>query len=58
MPTATGSFANMVKAGNSTDHAIKNGRIDIGESNSKPKGIIFILADSSRVKYSPCDQSK
>ena len=28
MPTATGSFANMVKASNLIDHAIKNGRID------------------------------
>ena len=37
MPTATGSFANMVKAGNLIDHAIKNGRIDTEESNSKPK---------------------
>ena len=37
MPTATGSFANMVKAGNFIDHAIKNGRIDTGETSSKPK---------------------
>ena len=37
MPTATGSFANMVKAGNLIDHAIKNGRIDTGKSSSKPK---------------------
>ena len=37
MPRATGSFANMVKTGNLIDHAIKNGRIDIGESSSKPK---------------------
>ena len=27
----------MVKAGNLIDHAIKNGKIDIGESSSKPK---------------------
>ena len=37
IPTATRSFANMVKAGNLIDHAIKNGRIDVGESSSKPK---------------------
>ena len=37
MPTATGSFANMVKADNLIDHAIKNGRIDIGENSSRPK---------------------
>ena len=37
MPTETRSFANMVKAGNLIDHAIKNGKIDIGESSSKPK---------------------
>ena len=37
MPTAIGSFANMVKAGNLIDYVIKNGRIDIRESGSKPK---------------------
>ena len=37
MPTTTGNFANMVKAGNFIDHAIKNGKIDTGESSSKPK---------------------
>ena len=37
MPTTTRSFANMVKAGNLIDHAIKNGRIDTSESSSKPK---------------------
>ena len=37
MPTAMGSFANMIKAGNLVDHAIKNGRIDMGENSSKPK---------------------
>ena len=37
MLIATGSFANMVKAGNLIDHAIKNGGIDIGKSSSKPK---------------------
>ena len=37
MPTATGSFANMIKVGNLVDHAFKNGMIDIGESSSKPK---------------------
>ena len=37
IPTATRSFANMVKAGNLIDHAIKNGRTDVGESSSKPK---------------------
>ena len=35
MPTATGSFANMIKADNLVDHTIKNGRIDMGESNSR-----------------------
>ena len=37
MSTATGNFANMVKAGNLIDHAIKNGKIDTSETNSKPK---------------------
>ena len=31
------SFANMVKASNLNDHAIKNCRIDTGESSSKSK---------------------
>ena len=35
MPTATGSFANMIKTGNLVDHAIKNDRIDMGESSSR-----------------------
>ena len=37
MYAATGSFANMIKAGNVIDHAIKNGKIDIWESSAKPK---------------------
>ena len=37
MHTATRSFANMVKAENLVDHAIKNDKIDLGESSSKPK---------------------
>ena len=37
MHAATESFANMVKAGNLVDHAIKNGKIDLEESSSKPK---------------------
>ena len=37
MPMATRSFANMVKVGNLIDNAIKNSRIDIGESSSRPK---------------------
>ena len=37
MPTAIGSFASMVKAGNLIDHVIKNVRIDTGESSFKPK---------------------
>ena len=37
MHAATKSFANMVKAGNLVDHAIKNCKIDLGESSSKPK---------------------
>ena len=41
MPTTTGSFANMVKTGNLIDHAIKNDRIDTGESSSKPKRCNF-----------------
>ena len=41
MHAATGSFANMVKAENLVDHAIKNGKIDLGESSSKPKRVIF-----------------
>ena len=41
MHAATRSFANMVKAGNLVDHAIKNGKIDLGESSSKPKRLNF-----------------
>ena len=37
MYAATRSFANMIKVGNVIDHAIKNGKIDLGESSSKPK---------------------
>ena len=37
MPITTGSFANMIKLGNLVDHAIKNGKINMGESSSKPK---------------------
>ena len=37
MPTTTRIFTNTVKTGNLIDHAIKNGRIDIGESSSKPR---------------------
>ena len=37
MPTATGSFANMVKAENWIDHAIKNGRIDTQKISFRPK---------------------
>ena len=37
MPTATRSFANMVKVSNLIDHSIKNGKINTGESSSKPK---------------------
>ena len=42
MPTVTGSFANMVKVSNLIDHAIKNGRIDTGESSFKPKRSNFL----------------
>ena len=41
MPTATGSFANMIKVDNLIDHVVKNIKIDIGKSSSKPKGGIF-----------------
>ena len=37
MPTVIESFTNMVKAGNLIDHSIKNGKINTGESSSKPK---------------------
>ena len=37
MYAATGSFANMIKVGNVVDHAIKNGKIDLEKSSSKPK---------------------
>ena len=37
MHAATGSFANMVKTGNLVDHAIKNDKIDLRESSSKPR---------------------
>ena len=42
MPMATGSFANMVKAGNLIDHAIKNGRIDTQKSSFRPKRSNFL----------------
>ena len=41
MHTVTGSFANIIKAGNLVDHAIKNGKIDLRESSSKPTRINF-----------------
>ena len=31
------SFANMIKVENLVDHAIKNDKIDLGESSSKPR---------------------
>ena len=37
MPMATSSFANMVKTGNLINHAIKNDKIDTGESSFRPK---------------------
>ena len=37
MLIATGSFANMVKVSNLIDHTIKNDRIDIEKSSTKPK---------------------
>ena len=37
MYAVTGSFVNMIKAENVIDHAIKNGKIDLGKSSSKPK---------------------
>ena len=37
MPIAIESFANMVKAGNLIDYAIKNDKIDTGESDFRPK---------------------
>ena len=42
MPVVTGSFANMIKACNLIDHTIKNGRIDIEESSSRPKKSNFV----------------
>ena len=37
MYAVTGSFANMIKVGNVIDHAIKNAKINLRESSSKPK---------------------
>ena len=37
-PSAIRSFADMIMADNLVDHAIKNGKIDVGESSSKSKG--------------------
>ena len=37
MHAAIGSFANMVKIGNLVDRAVKNDKIDLGKSSSKPK---------------------
>ena len=42
MYASTGSFANMIKAGNVIDHAIKNGKIDLGESSSRPRRGSFL----------------
>ena len=42
IPTTTGSFANMIKANNLINHAIKNDRIDTRESSSKPKKDNFL----------------
>ena len=41
MPTTTGSFANMIKASNLVDHAIKNGKIDIGEIALDKNGVVL-----------------
>ena len=38
LPSATKSFVDMIMAGNLVNHAIKNGKIDVGESNFKFKG--------------------
>ena len=38
LPSATRNFADMIMVGNLVDHAIKNEKIDVGESNSKSKG--------------------
>ena len=38
LPSVTRSFADMIMAGNLVDHAIKNEKIDVGESSSKSKG--------------------
>ena len=38
LPSATRNFADMIMVGNLVDHAIKNGKIDVGESSSKSKG--------------------
>ena len=46
IPTATGSFANMVKADNLIDHAIKNGRIDTRENSSRLKKGNFLKKKS------------
>ena len=41
MHATTGSFASMVKAGNLVDQVIKNDKIDLGKSSSKPKRVNF-----------------
>ena len=38
LPNAERNFADMIMVGNLVDHAIKNGKIDVGESSSKSKG--------------------
>ena len=35
--SATRNFADMIMVGNLVDHAIKNGKIDVRENNSKSK---------------------
>ena len=37
LPSTIRSFADMIMVGNLVDHAIKNGKIDVGESSSKSK---------------------
>ena len=52
MYAATRSFANMIKVGNVIDHAIKNGKIDLGEVVLNQKGIVFQRRKKAKPK--PC----
>ena len=50
MPTATESFANMIKVGNLVDHAIKNGRMTWEKAALDQKGVILQKRNKAKPK--------